>query len=169
MEEPEVIITWTGAAGAVDETDLSYCQRNGIPVVRRLTAGGAIYNGPGNINWSLFLARSSTGVPSTIRGVSPRSSRWPPASWSRRSRPPAKPRKRGGCDGGSGEDAWGTTRAWLDEPNRIITERGKVSGMAAYLSKGGSLCHGTLLLDADLEEASRLTRPAEKELERRYA
>ena len=32
--------------------------------------------------------------------------------------------------------------------------------MAAYISKDGLLCHGTFLLDADLEEARRLTEPA---------
>ncbi|MDA4113990.1 MAG: hypothetical protein OK474_08085, partial [Thaumarchaeota archaeon] len=34
--------------------------------------------------------------------------------------------------------------------------------------KGGLLCHGTLLLDADLARAERLTRPAEVQLEKRY-
>ena len=40
--------------------------------------------------------------------------------------------------------------------------------MAAYLSRDGLLCHGTLLLDADLEEAAALTQPSGVELERRY-
>ncbi len=59
-------------------------------------------------------------------------------------------------------------RAWLEEPNRILSADGKVSGMAAYLSRDGLLCHGTLLLDADLEEAAALTQPSGVELERRY-
>ena len=43
------------------ETDLAYCRMNGIPVVRRFTAGGAVYNGPGNFNWSLFIPARCDG------------------------------------------------------------------------------------------------------------
>ncbi|MGA2664329.1 MAG: lipoate--protein ligase family protein [Nitrososphaerales archaeon] len=131
------------------ETDLDRCARDGIPVVRRVTAGGAIYNGPGNVNWSIFLGREfragslsyTWGVREVFRmaaGVVVRAA--------------------AGCG----------VRAWLDEPNRILTAEGKVSGMAAYLSRSGLLCHGTLLLDADLEEAASLTEPAGVQLDRRY-
>ena len=41
------------------ETDLEYCRGNSIPVVRRFTAGGAVYNGPGNLNWSFFVPRGA--------------------------------------------------------------------------------------------------------------
>jgi lipoate-protein ligase A len=59
-------------------------------------------------------------------------------------------------------------RAWLDAPNRIVTAEGKVSGMAAFLTKSRLLCHGTLLLNADLEEAQRLTKPRDLPVETRY-
>ena len=131
------------------ETDLDYCQVRGVPVVRRITAGGAVYHGPGNVNWSLFVGREFQG--GDLRYV-----------W------------------GVGEifkmaaglvtevSAKCGVETWLDEPNRILSEAGKVSGMAAYVSRDGLLCHGTYLLSADLEEARRLTEPTMVSLERKY-
>jgi len=58
--------------------------------------------------------------------------------------------------------------AWLDPPNRILTEEGKISGMAAYVSRRGFLCHGTLLVRADLGRVKALTTPSPEALERRY-
>ncbi len=131
------------------ETDVDRCTAGGIPVVRRVTAGGAIYNGPGNINWSLFVGREfGEGSIRYLWGVREVF----------RMAADLVVRAAGSCG----------VRVWLDEPNRILSAEGKVSGMAAYLSRGGLLCHGTLLLGADLDEADSLTRPSEALLERRY-
>lgn len=127
------------------ETDLDYCREHGIPVVRRFTGGGAVYNGPGNINWSFF-------VPG---------------------------------EGSSGTDAKGVFRSFavtlvdalrscgiegeFVPPNGVAAQGGKVTGMAAFISRRGILCHGTLLVSADLGEVERLTKPSEDRLERRYA
>jgi lipoate-protein ligase A len=131
------------------ETDLDSCRKNSIPVVRRFTAGGAVYNGPGNVNWS-FLEPSAQ-------------------------------------DSGGGRvfDAKGVFVAFagvvvralaecsadcrFEPPNRIVNDRGKVSGMAAYLSSAGVICHGTLLLNADLREVEALTKPARARADGRYA
>jgi lipoate---protein ligase len=131
------------------ETDLDYCAKERIPVVRRITAGGTVYNGPGNVNWSLFVGREfSAGGIGYVWGVRDvfRMAAGLVTEASRR------------CG----------VRTWLDEPNRIVCEAGKVSGMAAYISRNGLLCHGTFLLSADLEEARRLTEPSEQKLERKY-
>jgi lipoate---protein ligase len=127
------------------ETDIGYCRRHDIPIVRRFTGGGAVYNGPGNINWSFFV--------------------------------PALP--------GSGTDAKGAFRAFAGivvralgrcgveaefiPPNGIAVGGGKVSGLAAYMSKRGVLCHGTLLVAADLGEVVRVTTPRDERVERKYA
>ena len=132
------------------ETDLAYCRAHGIPVVRRFTAGGAVYNGPGNLNWSLFVSR----------GVSSGRLRYessPHAIFRSASSPLV-----------SALEACGV-RAKLDPPNRILTEEGKISGMAAYVSRNGSLCHGTLLVGADLDRVKALTTPSPEAIERRYA
>lgn len=131
------------------ETDVERCAREEIPIVRRVTAGGAIYNGSGNINWSLFVGREFKG--GGIR-----------YTWG------VREVFRMAADVVVEAAAACGVKTWLDAPNRILSAEGKVSGMAAYLSRGGLLCHGTLLLDADLEEAAALTQPSGVELERRY-
>ena len=132
------------------ETDLDLCRSHGIPVVRRFTAGGAVYNGPGNVNWSLFVAREVEAG-----GVRYESS--PRAVFMRSSKPVLRALALMGVD------------ARLDPPNSIVTDRGKISGMAAYVSREGLLCHGTLLLGADLARVRALTTPSPDRLQRRYA
>jgi lipoate---protein ligase len=131
------------------ETDVGYCRANGIPIVRRFTAGGAVYNGPGNMNWSLFVARD-------VDAGSLRYESSPHAIFRTASRPLLSALAESGV------------RAWLDPPNRILTDEGKVSGMAAYVSRKGFLCHGTLLVGADLRKVKALTTPSAEAIGRRY-
>jgi len=126
------------------ETDLSYCIGHSIPVVRRITGGGAVYHGPGNLNWSFFVPRQE-GVGLDAKGVF--------ASFAG-----ILVRALAGC----GLDCR------FVAPNSVADARGKVSGMAAFLSREGILCHGTLLVSADLDEVERLTKPRPVTVERRY-
>jgi lipoate-protein ligase A len=43
------------------EVNLSFCQANTIPVLRRCTGGGAVLQGPGVLNYSLILRTDATG------------------------------------------------------------------------------------------------------------
>ena len=131
------------------ETDVGYCQAHGIPIVRRFTAGGTVYNGPGNLNWSVFVSRRVDA--GHLRYVTD-----PRAVFRMASSPFL-----------AALEACGA-KARLDPPNRIVTEEGKVSGMAAYVSRKGFLCHGTLLVGADLERVKALTTPSPQTIERRY-
>ncbi len=131
------------------ETDVDYCKSHGVPIVRRFTAGGTVYNGPGNLNWSIFVAR---GVGARALGYESE----PHAIFRKASKPLLATLSSLGVD------------AWLDPPNRILTKDGKISGMAAYVSKDGFLCHGTLLVGADLWRVRALTTPSTESLERRY-
>jgi len=131
------------------ETDVAFCQSNGIPIVRRFTAGGAVYNGPRNLNWSLFVSKNvGSGF---LRYTSS-----PDAIFRVASKPLISALSESGIT------------ARLDPPNRIVTAEGKVSGMAAYVSRRGFLCHGTLLVGADLERVKALTTPAPEAIERKY-
>ena len=129
------------------ETDLEYCRSRSIPVVRRMTAGGAVFNGPGNLNWSFFVPRNG-------RSPGPM---------------------------GDAKSVFNTFAAIVNEalrkcgvrsefvpPNTLVDDGGKICGMAAYLSKETVLCHGTLLIDADLKEVQMLTRPSATKIARRY-
>jgi len=131
------------------ETDVAYCKAHEIPILRRFTAGGTVYNGPGNLNWSLFVAR---GLGSgTLRYESS-----PHEIFRSSSRPLLYALAASGVE------------AWLDPPNRVLTKEGKISGMAAYVSRRGFLCHGTLLVGADLGRVKALTTPSPEALERKY-
>ena len=130
------------------ETDLEYCRGSSIPVVRRFTAGGAVYNGPGNLNWSFFVPRGAD-----VTGAGFDDANWIFASFAARV---VRALRACGTDCG------------FKPPNSIVDLHGKISGMAAYISKGGVLCHGTLLIDADLEEVETLTKPSNQELAHRY-
>ena len=134
---------------ASHETDVRYCRARGTPIVRRFTAGGAVYNGPGNLNWSLFVARALDSGPLRYESS-------PHAIFRTASRPFLSALEESGVS------------AWLDPPNRILTRDGKVSGMAAYVSRKGFLCHGTLLVGVDLDRVKALTTPSPESIERKY-
>ena len=144
--QPSVIIG--RAQLARFETDLEMCQKDKIPVVRRFTAGGAVYNGPGNLNWSFYVPRSSdgpgTGLFSANRVFATFAQKVVTAL--------------AACG----------VQSEFRAPNGIFSHGGKVSGMAAYISRRAVLCHGTLLLDADLGEVRRLTSPSAEVLLPRY-
>jgi lipoate---protein ligase len=129
------------------ETDLEYCRKRSIPVVRRMSAGGAVFNGRGNLNWSFFVPRNG-GAPGPMSDA---------------------------------KSVFSTFAAIVNDalrkcgvgsefipPNTLSLDDGKICGMAAYLSKEAVLCHGTLLIDADLKEVQRLTRPSTEKIGRRY-
>jgi lipoate---protein ligase len=134
---------------ASHETDVAFCGANSIPIVRRFTAGGAVYNGPGNLNWSLFVARGLDSGPFKYESS-------PHAIFREASRPLLHALEQCGV------------HARLEPPNRILTRDGKISGMAAYVSRNGFLCHGTLLVGADLQRLKALTTPSPEAIGRRY-
>jgi lipoate-protein ligase A len=127
------------------ETDLELCRLRSIPVVRRFTAGGTIYNGPGNLNWSFFEKREKDGAIFDSSRVFARIGA-------------IVVRALGSC----------SVNAEFEPPNRICSREGKISGMAAYASSVGVVCHGTLLIGADLKEVAELTRPSVEPLPARY-
>ena len=129
------------------ETDLEYCKERSIPVVRRMSAGGAVFNGRGNLNWSFFVRRNHV-APGPL---------------------------------GNAKAVFNTFAAIVNgalrrcgvgsefvPPNTLLAKGGKICGMAAYMSKEAVLCHGTLLIHADLKEVQRLTRPSTEVIARRY-
>ncbi|HEV2227117.1 MAG TPA: lipoate--protein ligase family protein, partial [Nitrososphaerales archaeon] len=129
------------------ETNMEYCKNQTIPIVRRMSAGGAVFNGPGNLNWSFFVPRNG-------RSPGPM---------------------------GDAKSVFNSFAAIISEalkkcgvksefvpPNTLVDDSGKICGMAAYLSKEKVLCHGTLLIDADLQEVQMLTKPSATKITRRY-
>ncbi len=130
------------------ETDIDYCKKMGIPVVRRMSGGGAVYNGPGNLNWS-FL------IPS-----------WYRSEYICYTRDAKELVKSVGCFMAACFSSLGCSSRFMD--SAIYSSSGKISGISAYITKEAALCHGTLLVDADLELVERLTRPKEVYADRKY-
>ena len=132
------------------ETDVGYCEIHGIPIVRRFTAGGTVYNGPGNTNWT-FVAKKDA------EGGGPRYS--PDANAVFKEVALLVIGALAGCG----------VAAVFDPPNRILDREGrKVSGMAAYVSNRATICHGTLLRSADLSEAEKVSSVREGVVPGRY-
>ncbi|SPE56703.1 Biotin/lipoate A/B protein ligase [Verrucomicrobia bacterium] len=46
---------------AATEVNLPFCERNGLPVLRRCTGGGTVLQGPGCLNYSLILRVAVSG------------------------------------------------------------------------------------------------------------
>lgn len=130
------------------ETDLAYCRSHSVPVVRRFTAGGTVYNGPGNLNWSFIIPKDRWNANARFADAKQVFSSFAGLVVDALKK----------CGIGSE----------FKPPNTIVDGAGKISGMAAYLSKDAVLCHGTLLVDADLKEVERLTRPGRIALKKRY-
>ena len=118
---------------ALEEINGEYVRRKQLPVVRRLSGGGAVYHDLGNLNFT-FLART--------QGFS--------GEWAQILEPVL-----GACQ------ALGV-RASLSGRNDLTGPDGrKFSGNARYERDGRLMHHGTLLISADLgamEEALRVSR-----------
>lgn len=59
-----VVLGYANAAAA--ESNLDFCRRNTIPVLRRCSGGGSVLQGPGCLNYSLILKFAESGPLSSI-------------------------------------------------------------------------------------------------------
>ncbi|MDO9634893.1 MAG: lipoate--protein ligase family protein [Paludibacter sp.] len=115
-----------------NEVDIDFCKQNAIPVLRRMSGGGAVYHDFGNLNYSFITNKSGkkTGLNAeflkpviaalTYFGVIPLV--------------------------GKRKDLW-------------LPDGFKISGTAAHITANRTLHHGTLLYDTDLEMLSACLSP----------
>jgi lipoate-protein ligase A len=120
INAPSVIIGKNQLAEA--EADIDYCQRHGIPVLRRLSGGGAVYHDPGNINYAFITDAPKSGaldrdflepVIAALQSFN--------------------------------------IAVQIGKRKELIAYSKKISGTASHISRGRQLFHGTLLYDTDLE------------------
>jgi len=57
------------ANAAASETNLDFCRRHAIPVLRRCSGGGTVLQGPGCLNYSLILQFDESGPMRTINAT----------------------------------------------------------------------------------------------------
>ena len=116
-----------------EEIDCAKVEAQGIPVVRRMTGGGAVYHDLGNLNFSFLAWRKEAG-------------RIDFSAW-------LKPVTQ--ALSGLGLEVAVTGRNDLEIAGR------KISGSAQRLQNGRVLHHGTLLVDPDFGAMSALLHPDE--------
>ncbi|MFW5745193.1 MAG: lipoate--protein ligase family protein, partial [Spirochaetota bacterium] len=111
------------------ECDLAALRRHGLPLVRRISGGGAVYHDGGNTNFSFLASESDYDQERHFRVVI------------------------------SGLSRLGIA-AWKTDRNDLRVGDRKISGNAFRHTRGRSLHHGTLLVNADLDRLTAFLTPS---------
>ena len=132
-----VSIGYFQASSAV--VDLDACRRDGVPVVRRVSGGGAIYTDDKQLVYALvymppepMTAREGFAMvcAAIVRAL----------------------------------DELGVANANFSGVNDVLVGNAKVSGNAQAIRRGVHLIHGTVLVDADLDAMFTYLRPQPQKL-----
>jgi len=115
------------------EVDLDICETENIPVIRRVSGGGAVYHDEGNLNYSLFLLKSH---PLAFRGFQ-------------------TVFKEVGSVVTEALRALGLDME-LHSRNTIAVGNRKISGLAGAVKHGAILVHGSLLIHSNLNRLSNV-------------
>ncbi len=114
---------------AMAEVDYAYVTDKELPVVRRLSGGGAVYHDLGNLNFTYIVNREGfgdyMGFTKLLRDFL---------------------------------ETLGLS-ATMSGRNDVLVEGRKMSGNAQYAEKGRLLHHGTILISADMWHLSKALRP----------
>jgi lipoate-protein ligase A len=136
---PSVSIGYFQSAAEV--ADLEACRRDGVPVVRRISAGGAIYTDEHQLVYALVH------------------------------RPPLPVKARDGlgmaCEAlVRALHRLGIEGARMSGINDVVVGSSKVSGSAQAVRRGVHLVHGTVLVDVDVSALGRYLLPRPEEMGR---
>ena len=116
-----------------EEADYLKLLRNNIPVIRRISGGGAVFHDEGNINFT-YIRKFDTSLFNNYREFT---------------NPILSVLQKLNINAG------------LNERNDIVIDGLKISGNAQFTSRDRMLSHGTLLFDSDLILLSTLLQPME--------
>ena len=134
-QSPSTLRLWTngpcvvvGRSGrSLAEVRLEACRKLGLPVLRRPTAGGAVYHDEGNLNWTVAIRKAELPRPM-----------WPDELERRAS---------GALIGLLNELG---LSGHHEARKGVFVGGRKVSGMAMYVGRRAVMVHGTLLVNSDL-------------------
>lgn len=115
----------------MEEVNGQFLREKEIPVVRRMSGGGAVYHDLGNLNYT-FVVPGAMGAELELELFC---------------RPLLDALKRMGVQAG------------LSGRNDLVVQGKKFSGSAQYSRGGRTLHHGTLLFDSDLETLAQALNP----------
>lgn len=135
IQEPCVIVGRNQNVRA--EVDLSYAKEQQITVTRRLSGGGAVYDDLGNLSFSFVVNADHESFGDFKLFTQPII---------------------------DALHKLGATGAQISGRNDLLIDGKKFSGNAMYTKNKKMYSHGTLMLDVDLDEVSRVLTVSEKKL-----
>lgn len=118
------------------ETDINYCNQNGIAIARRFTGGGAVFHDMGNLNFTLCMNQKEAYVAKTL-----------PTLYLNFVGAVAK-----------GLTDIGIPAKFDEKRSCIRIGNKKITGTAGWIKRGVSFIHGTLLIASNLETLERSLR-----------
>jgi len=119
--QPSVIIG--KHQNVAEEVNLSYCAKNNIPVLRRISGGGTVFHDSGNLNFSFITAHTLKNFNNYHKFIQPILEILYQA-----------------C-----------SDVELNSANNLVVKGKKISGNAQFTSLGRMISHGTLLFDSNLD------------------
>jgi lipoate-protein ligase A len=119
-----------------EEINARFLEENNIPMIRRISGGGAVYHDEGNINYTLIRNTEDGKL----------------VNFSEYTEPVISFLNKEGVD------------AYRGDKNEIRTGEYKVSGNAEHVFKNRVLHHGTLLFSANLDLMSRCLQQPDAEI-----
>jgi len=127
------------------EVNLGACKQFGTAVVRRFTGGGAVYHDHGNLNYSISL-RSDHRLVSSDLGET------------------FKTLSMAVVEGFKTLDI----AAEYEPPNSFRINEKKIGGAAGAVRSGFVFCHGSILINSNLETLSKVLNPEDQSLDKTY-
>ncbi len=143
--EEDVMMLWQSDASVIigkhqntlAEVNLDYVHEQSIPVIRRISGGGTVFHGPGNINYTLITHEKN---------------RERLIDFKKFSSPIIK------------FLATHHIQADFEGKNNLVIGQKKFSGNAAHVYKNRVMHHGTLLFDCQLDTLERCIQPSVAEI-----
>ena len=121
----------------IEQIDTSYIRENDVDVIRRLSGGGAVYNDPGNLSFSIITKDDGNSF----------------HNYKKFTDPVVKALGKLGVD------------AELSGRNDLLVNGKKISGNAQFSTKGRMYSHGTLMFNVNLENVVRALKVNKEKIE----